>query len=32
LRTVIEFAYSAGGESNLSHIRDDTVTNALFLT
>ena len=30
-RTVIEFAYSAGGEANMGHTRDDTATEGAFL-
>ena len=30
-RTVIKFAHSTGGEANVSHIRDDTVTEVIFL-
>ena len=31
-RTVIKFAHSAGGEANVSHIRDHTLTPEQFLT
>ena len=30
-RTIIEFAYSAGGEANMGHTRDDTATAGAFL-
>ena len=29
--TVIKFAHSTGGETNMGHIRDDTVTEETFL-
>ena len=31
LWTVIKFAHSTGGETNMGHIRDDTVTEETFL-
>jgi hypothetical protein len=30
-RTIIEFAYSAGGEANMGHTRDHTATEGTFL-